>query len=140
MSIGPDKINQLRHAKFFSEKGSLAAHMRKHAAIIKPRFEVVLKHLNDAFSDNDLGRWESAEGGYFISFDSQPGLAKEIVRLANDAGVKLTPAGATFPYGQDPNGSNIRIAPTVPSVEQVDMAMKVFVTCVKLASVRKALN
>ncbi len=139
MTIGPDKINQLRHCKFFSEEGSLAAHMKKHAEIIKPRFASVLHHLEEAFGDNDLGQWESAEGGYFISFDTQPGLAKTVVNLAGEAGVKLTPAGATFPYGNDPNDSNIRIAPTVPTVAQVDEAMEVFVVCVKLASVQKAL-
>ncbi len=140
MSIGPDKINQLRHVKFFAEKGSLPWHMKKHAKIIKPRFSSVLKHLSDAFGDNDLGQWETADGGYFISFDTRPGLAKEVVKLAGDAGVKLTPAGATYPYGKDPKDSNIRIAPTVPTVEQVDIAMKVFVICVKLASVRQALK
>ena len=139
MTIGPDKTNQLRHAKFFAEENSLANHMKKHAEIIKPRFASVLKHLEEAFSDNDLGAWESAEGGYFISFDTKPGLAKEVVKMAGDAGVKLTPAGATFPYGNDPEDCNIRIAPTVPTVEQVDEAMKVFVLCVKLASVRQAL-
>lgn len=140
MTIGPDKVNQLRHVKFFAEPGSLQAHMRKHAEIIKPRFASVLNQLQDAFADNDLGSWESAEGGYFISFDTRPGLAKTVVKLAGDAGVKLTPAGATFPYGMDPKDSNIRIAPTVPTVEQVDLAMEVFVLCVKLASVRQALN
>lgn len=140
MTIGPDKINQLRHVKFFDKEGSLSDHMRKHAEIIKPRFSSVLKHLESAFGDNDLGSWESAEGGYFISFDTRPGLAKQVVKLAADAGVKLTPAGATFPYGKDPNDSNIRIAPTVPSVEQVNQAMEVFVLCVKLASVQQALS
>ena len=139
ITIGPDKVNQLRHAKFFAADGSLSAHMKKHAAIIKPRFECVLKHLESAFGDNDLGEWESADGGYFISFDAKAGLAKKIVKLAGDAGVKLTPAGATFPYGNDPEDRNIRIAPTVPTVEQVDEAMKVFVLCVKLASVQQAL-
>ena len=138
-TIGPDKVNQLRHARFFPNIESVHAHMKKHAAIIKPRFVSVLKHLEDAFADNNLGQWESAEGGYFISFDSRPGLAKEIVTLAKEAGVKLTPAGATFPYGKDPEDSNIRLAPTVPTVEEVDTAMKVFVTCVKLASVKQAL-
>lgn len=139
ITIGPDKVNQLRHEKFFAAEGSLTAHMKKHAEIIKPRFASVLSHLEEAFGDNELGSWESAQGGYFISFDTQPGLAKEVVALAADAGVKLTPAGATFPYGKDPQDSNIRIAPTVPTVEQVDEAMKVFVTCVKLASVKQAL-
>ena len=139
-SIGPDKVNQLRHARLFPNMDALKAHMQKHAAIIQPRFASVLMHLEAAFGKNDLGQWESAEGGYFISFDTRPGLAKEVVALAADAGVKLTPAGATFPYGKDPQDRNIRIAPTVPSVEDVDKAMKVFVTCVLLASVRQALN
>lgn len=140
MTIGPDKVNQLRHVHFFAKPGSLQAHMRKHAEILQPRFACVLKHLDEAFGDNDLGSWEKPDGGYFISFDTRTGLAKEVVRLAGEAGVKLTPAGATFPYGKDPNDSNIRIAPSVPTVEQVDGAMKVFVLCVKLASVRQALK
>ena len=140
LTIGPDKVNQLRHARFFAEDGSLTKHMRKHAEIIKPRFASVLKHLEQAFGDNDLGSWESADGGYFISFDTRPGLAQEVVQLAGDAGVKLTPAGATFPYGKDPDDKNIRIAPTVPTVEQVDTAMEVFVLCVQLASVQQALQ
>ena len=139
MTIGPDKVNQLRHARFFAAEGSLQAHMKKHAEIIKPRFATVLARLEDAFADGELGRWESAQGGYFISFDTRPGLAKIVVKLAADAGVKLTPAGATFPYGDDPQDSNIRLAPTVPTVAQVDTAMHVFVNCVKLASVRQAL-
>lgn len=140
ITIGPDKVNQLRHERFFAAEGALQEHMKKHADIIQPRFACVLSHLEKAFGDNNLGRWESAQGGYFISFDTLPGLAKQVVGLAADAGVKLTPAGATFPYGQDPKDENIRIAPTVPSVEQVDEAMKVFVVCVKLASVLQALN
>lgn len=140
LTIGPDKVNQLRHVQFFAKPGSLQEHMQKHAAIIKPRFASVLKHLQAAFGDNDLGAWESADGGYFISFDTRPGLAREVVRLAGEAGVKLTPAGATYPYGKDPQDRNIRIAPTVPTVDQVDVAMSVFVLCVKLASVRQALK
>lgn len=139
LTIGPDKINQLRHVHFFKDQGSLRAHMRKHAEIIRPRFECVLQALESSFGDNDMGRWESADGGYFISFDTQPGLAKDVVALAGDAGVKLTPAGATYPYGKDPLDRNIRIAPTVPTVEQVKQAMDVFVLCVKLASVRQKL-
>jgi len=140
ISIGPDKVNQLRHENFFRETGSLTTHMQKHAEIIKPRFASVLKHLEGNFSNSALGSWESAQGGYFISFDTLPGLAKKVVQLAAEAGVKLTPAGATFPYGQDPEDTNIRIAPTVPTVAQVDEAMKVFVVCVKLASVQQALS
>lgn len=139
ITIGPDKVNQLRHERFFSHGYTLETHMRKHAEIIKPRFACVLKHLEAAFSDRELGNWESAQGGYFISFDALPGTAKAIVKLAGDAGVKLTPAGATFPYGKDPQDANIRIAPTVPSIDDLDIAMQVFVLCVKLASVQKAL-
>ncbi|GGX62580.1 aminotransferase class I/II-fold pyridoxal phosphate-dependent enzyme [Saccharospirillum salsuginis] len=140
LTIGPDKVNQLRHARFFAQDGSLKAHMKQHAALLKPRFDTVLKHLNDAFGDNDLGQWNAVEGGYFISFNTRPGLAKETVRLALGAGVKLTPAGATYPYGKDPEDANIRIAPSVPSVSEVDDAMRVFTLCVTLASVRQALQ
>ena len=114
--------------------------MKKHATVLKPRFEAVLSRLEAAFGDNELGKWESAEGGYFISFDTLPGLAKEVVHLASEAGVKLTPAGATFPYGKDPKDQNIRIAPSVPKVDEVEAAMDVFVLCVQLASVRQALH
>lgn len=139
-TIGPDKVNQLRHARLFPNKEALMSHMQKHAQLLKPRFDCVLKHLEDAFADNDLGQWESANGGYFISFDTRPGLARTVVQMAADAGVKLTPAGATFPYGKDPDDKNIRIAPSVPTVEELDQAMVVFVLCVKLASVRQAIT
>ncbi len=140
LTIGPDKVNQLRHLRLFPNYSVLVEHMGQHAKILKPRFDCVLQHLTDAFGDNDLGQWEAVDGGYFISFDCQEGLAKEVVQMAASAGVKLTPAGATFPYGKDPKDSNIRIAPSVPSLEEVDQAMKIFVTCVKLASVKKALQ
>ncbi|MGH1485172.1 MAG: aminotransferase class I/II-fold pyridoxal phosphate-dependent enzyme [Cellvibrionaceae bacterium] len=140
MSIGPDKVNQLRHMRLIPNQNALLSHMEKHSAILKPRFSCVLSYLNEHFGDNDLGSWEAVEGGYFVSFDSKPGLAKNIVKLAADIGVKLTPAGATFPYGNDPEDRNIRIAPSVPTLEQVDSAMKVFVLCVKLASVNQALD
>ncbi len=139
-TIGPDKINQLRHARFLPDMTALRAHMQKHAEILKPRFDLVLKHLNEGLADSGLGQWETPEGGYFISFDTQPGLAKTVVQLAADAGVKLTPAGATFPYGKDPQDQNIRIAPSVPKLPELDQAMQIFVLCVKLASVRQALN
>ena len=111
--------------------------MTEHAKIIKPRFASVLSHLESAFADTDYGTWESADGGYFISFDTQKGLAKKVVELAANAGVKLTPAGATFPYSNDPQDSNIRIAPTVPTVEEVDQAMTIFTLCVKLATIQQ---
>lgn len=138
-SIGPDKVNQLRHLKLIPNYDALLSHMRKHAEILKPRFDCVLEHLQKNFGDNDLGRWEAVEGGYFVSFDSRPGLAKAIVQLAADVGVKLTPAGATFPYGKDPHDSNIRIAPSMPTLDELETAMEVFVLCVKLASVNQAL-
>ncbi len=138
-TIGPDKVNQLRHAHFLPDRDSLLAHMQKHAALLQPRFDAVLTALQDAFANTDLGSWETPQGGYFVSFDTRPGCARETVRLAAEAGVKLTPAGATFPYGDDPQDRNIRIAPSVPSIEEVVGAMEVFVVCVKLASVRRAL-
>ena len=138
-TIGPDKVNQLRHVRFLPDAQAITVHMRKHAEIIQPRFNCVLEHLDQAFGDNDLGAWEKPEGGYFISFDTRPGCARAVVKLAAEAGVKLTPAGATFPYGKDPQDRNIRLAPTVPTVEELDVAMQVFVVCVKLASVRATL-
>ena len=139
-TIGPDKINQLRHIKLFNCKADLVSHMQQHADLLRPRFACVEKHLHESFAGSDLGSWITPEGGYFVSFDTRPGLAKEVIRLAAEAGVKLTPAGATFPYGKDPEDKNIRIAPSFPSMEDIDQAMTVFTTCVKLASVRQALN
>lgn len=139
-TIGPDKENQLRHARLLPNLAAVKRLMEQHAHILRPRFETVLTKLEEAFGDSDLGTWEKPEGGYFVSFDSRPGCAQDIVRLAAEAGVKLTPAGATFPYGRDPENGNIRIAPTVPSVPEIDKAMDVFVVCVKLASVRKRLQ
>jgi len=139
-TIGPDKVNQLRHIKFFGNKAGVLAHMKKHAELLQPRFSYVEKHLQDNFSDSDLGEWITPQGGYFVSFDTRPGLAKEVIRLAAEAGVKLTPAGATYPYGNDPEDRNIRIAPSFPSLSEIDQAMAIFTNCVKLASVRQALN
>ncbi len=138
-TIGPDKVNQIRHTRFLPTKDALMAHMGKHAALLNPRFEAVLTALSNAFDGTDLGAWEKPVGGYFVSFDTRKGCAKETVRLAAEAGVKLTPAGATYPYGKDPEDRNIRIAPSVPTVPEVVGAMEVFVTCVKLASVKQQL-
>lgn len=137
MTIGPDKTNQLRHCKLLPDSDAITAHMQKHANIVKPRFDVVLTRLQNELGDSDLGNWETPDGGYFISFDARPNCAKAIVALAAETGVKLTPAGATFPYGQDPEDKNIRIAPTVPTVEELAKAMDVFITCVKLISVQQ---
>jgi len=137
--IGPDKINQLRHARFLKDQDGLAQHMRDHAAALKPRFDIVLKHLNEGLADSGMLSWTEPQGGYFVSVDTLPGLAKQVVGMAAEAGVKLTPAGATYPYGKDPEDRNIRLAPSVPTLEEIDQAMAVFVTCVQLASVRQKL-
>lgn len=139
-TIGPDKVNQLRHARMFPNLHALKDRMQKHAELLRPKFAAVLRSLEENFKDSDLGRWQIPNGGYFVSFDARPGVASEIVRLAGAAGVKLTPAGATFPYGRDPEDRNIRLAPSLPVLEEVEKTMAVFVTCVKLASVRKQLK
>lgn len=139
-SIGPDKINQLRHVYFLRDMKTLQTHMQKHAAIMKPRFEAVLETLDAELTGTGMGEWTKPQGGYFISFDSRPGLAREIIKLSAGAGVKLTPAGATFPYGNDPDDKNIRLAPTFPTIEELRKAVEVFVVCVKLASVRQKLE
>ena len=138
-TIGHDKINQLRHARFFKDIEGLNTHMKKHAEIIRPKFAAVLDTLETELNGLEIGSWVKPRGGYFISFDSMPGCAKAIVAKCKALGVILTDAGATFPYGKDPLDSNIRIAPTFPSVEEMKVASKVFTLCVKLASVEKLL-
>ena len=139
-TIGPDKVNQLRHVRFLRDGDGIRAHMRRQAAVVRPKFERVLHHLEAGLAADGLGAWSRPRGGYFLSFEAPDGLAAEIVRLAGEAGVKLTPAGATFPYGRDPRDSNIRLAPTYPSVAEIDRAMPVFVTAVSLAAVRQRLQ
>ena len=139
-TIGPDKVNQLRHVRFLRDLDGIRAHMRNQATLLRPRFELVLHHLSTALGGAGMGSWTSPRGGYFISFDALPGLATEIVGLAADAGVKLTPAGATFPYRRDPNDANIRLAPTFSELAELDQAMQVFVVCVQLASLRSHLR
>lgn len=138
--IGPDKVNQLRHMRFLPNIDALKAHMEKHAKLLRPRFAAVLDNLKAEFGDNDLLDWETPEGGYFVSVNTLPGLAKQVVNLASEIGVKLTPAGATYPYGNDPQDCNIRLAPSFPSLEDISLTMDVFATCIKLASVRQALE
>ncbi len=139
-TIGHDKLNQLRHVRFFKDLDGLHAHMKKHADIIRPKFEMVLEVLDRELGDLEIGTWTRPHGGYFISFDSLDGCAKRIVALAKEAGVVMTDAGATYPYGKDPHDSNIRIAPTYPTLEELKEAVKVFVLCVKKASAEKLLN
>jgi aspartate/methionine/tyrosine aminotransferase len=139
-TIGPDKVNQLRHLRFLPDLAALEAQMHKQAELLKPRFQLVLEHLRTGLAGTGMGDWTEPKGGYFISFNTLPGLATEVVRLAADAGVKLTPAGATWPYGKDPENTNIRLAPSFPSLEEIDRAMQMFVVCVQLASVRQKLQ
>ena len=138
MTIGPDKVNQLRHLKLLPDMDAVRAHMRRHAALLRPKFDCVRNRLEEGLGNLGIGRWTDPAGGYFVSFWTRPGLAKETVRLAAEAGVRLTPAGAAFPYGEDPEDSHIRLAPSFPPLAEVDRAMEVFVTCVKLAAVRDA--
>ena len=135
VTIGPDKINQLRHVRFFGDMDGLRAHMDKQAAIIGPKFAAVDEILESRLAGKGIATWTKPEGGYFVSVDVLDGCAAEAIRLTGEAGVKLVPAGATFPYGKDPNDRNIRIAPTMPSVADIRDAMEIFCTCVELAAV-----
>ena len=139
-TIGHDKVNQLRHARFFGDIHGIVEHMKKHAEILRPKFEAVLDVLDKELSGLEIGSWIRPRGGYFISFDSLEGCAKAIVAKAKDAGVVMTPAGATFPYGKDPQDSNIRIAPSFPTPEELAMAADIFVLSVKLVSIDKILG
>ena len=139
-TIGHDKLNQLRHVRFFKDINGLHEHMRKHADILRPKFELVLATLDKELNGLGIGEWTKPHGGYFISFDAMEGCAKAIVAKAKEAGVVMTGAGATYPYGKDPKDSNIRIAPSYPSVEELGKAAEVFVLCVKLVSVEKLLE
>lgn len=139
-TIGHDKLNMLRHVKFFGSFEKIEEHMAKHAALLKPRFDIVTDTLEKEISKLEIGSWVKPNGGYFVSFDSLEGCAKRIVSLCKEAGVVLTGAGATFPYGKDPLDRNIRIAPSYPSCEELQKAMDIFVCAVKLASAEKLLE
>lgn len=139
-TIGHDKVNQLRHVRFFGDIHGLIEHMRKHADIIRPKFEAVEEILERDLGELQVGTWTKPLGGYFIMFDSLPGCAKDIVARAKKAGLVLTNAGATWPYGKDPNDSNIRIAPTYPSLEELIRAMEIFTVCVRISSAEKLLK
>ena len=139
-TIGHDKVNQLRHVRFFKDIHGVVEHMRKHADILRPKFEAVEDIFEHDLGGLDIGTWTKPNGGYFISFDSLPGCAKEIVSMAKKAGVTLTPAGAAFPYGKDPEDRNIRIAPSYPSLQEIEQAAGLFTLCVKLVTVRKMLE
>lgn len=140
-TIGADKVNQARHVKFLPDVNAVKIQMQKHAAILKPRFDCVLDKLATNLGANgEFGKWGAPQGGYFVSFDTLPGLATRVVQLANDAGVKLTPAGSTHPYKKDPDNKTIRLAPSFPTLAELDKAMDVFVLCVKLATIESKLK
>ena len=139
-TIGHDKLNQLRHVRFFKDINGLKEHMRKHAEFMRPKFEAVESVLEEELGGLGIVSWTEPKGGYFISFEAMDGCAKAIVAKCKEAGVKLTGAGATFPYGKDPKDSNIRIAPSFPTPEEMKQAADLFVLCVKLVSVEKLLE
>ena len=139
-TIGHDKINQLRHVLFFKDLDGIKAHMKKHADIIRPKFEMIDKMLTDEIASRGIGSWVNPLGGYFISFDALEGCATEIVNKCKEAGVVMTGAGAPFPYGKDSKDSVIRIAPTLPSLEELEEATKVFIVVTRLISVNKILE
>ncbi|MCI5729475.1 MAG: aminotransferase class I/II-fold pyridoxal phosphate-dependent enzyme [Clostridia bacterium] len=139
-TIGRDKVNQLRCVKFFRDVEGIKAHMKKHAAILRPKFEAVLAILEEELGGRNVASWSHPRGGYFISVDVLPGCAKRVVALCKEGGVTMTGAGAAFPYKQDPNDSNIRVAPSLPPVADLEKAMELFCLCVRLAAVEKQLG
>lgn len=139
-TIGHDKVNQLRHTRFFGDFDGMLNHMRKHADIVRPKFEAVLKALDEELGGLEIAEWTHPKGGYFIALDTMDNCAKTVVNMCKDAGVIMTSAGATYPYGKDPHDSNIRIAPTYPSTDELTQACEILVTCVKLASINKILK
>lgn len=136
-TISYDKMNQLRHVKFFGNVDGLLAHMKKHAAILKPKFDMVIEHFENELGGLGIAEWLDPKGGYFISLDVMNGTAKRVGELCKEAGVTLTTVGATYPYGNDPNDSNIRIAPSLPPVAELDLATQILCTSVKLAAIEK---
>lgn len=139
-TIGYDKLNQLRHVRFYKTMDGIKEHMKKHAAILRPKFETVLSTLDKEIKPYGIGTWFNPKGGYFISFNTLEGCAKKVVALCKEAGVVLTEAGATYPYKKDPTDSNIRIAPTYPSIDELKKALELFIICVKIASIDKILS
>lgn len=138
-TIGPDKLNQLRHVRFFKDQAGIEAHMRKHEQILTPKFQMVLEILERTLGGKDIASWSKPNGGYFISLDTLPGCAQKVVTRAAAAGVVLTPAGATFPYGKDPEDKNIRISPSFPPLAELKQAMELVAICVELVSTEQEL-
>jgi DNA-binding transcriptional MocR family regulator len=138
--IGPDKMNQLRHVRFFKNVKNIEVHMRKHADIIEPKFSAVLDILSAELDGKEISWWNKPKGGYFISLNTLDGCAKEVVAMVAEAGVLMTPAGATFPYGKDPRDRNIRIAPSLPSVDELKNAIEIFCVCIQIVSINRLLS
>jgi DNA-binding transcriptional MocR family regulator len=136
-TIGHDKINQLRHVRFFKDAAGVAAHMRRHAAILKPKFDAVAEILERELGGTGIAEWSRPEGGYFVSLDTLDGCASAVVAMADAAGVKLTKAGATFPLGKDPRDRNIRLAPSLPSLDEIRQSMELVAQCVQLVTIAK---
>ncbi|WP_027089527.1 aminotransferase class I/II-fold pyridoxal phosphate-dependent enzyme [Thomasclavelia saccharogumia] len=136
-SISQDKMNQLRHLKFFNDINSIKVHMKKQAAILKPKFDCVINHLNNELAGKEIASWHEPNGGYFISLDVMPGCAKRVGQLCKEAGVVLTTIGATFPYGKDPQDSNIRIAPSFPTIDELSQAATLLCICVQIAAIEQ---
>ena len=136
-TISYDKMNQLRHVKFFKDLDGLKAHMKKHAALLKPKFDMVIEHLENELGGLGIASWLDPVGGYFISLDVMEGCAKRVGELCKEAGVTLTTVGATYPYENDPKNSNIRIAPSLPPVQELDLATQILCVSVKLAAIEK---
>lgn len=139
-TIGHDKVNQLRHVRFFGDIDGMNEHMKKHAELIRPKFEALTEIMSEDLGGLGIAKWTNPNGGYFIGFDSLEGCAKEIVKRMKEAGVTLTGAGATYPYHKDPKDSNIRLAPTFPTVDELKLAARVFTVCVRLVSAQKLLG
>ncbi|PYG87097.1 DNA-binding transcriptional MocR family regulator [Ruminiclostridium sufflavum DSM 19573] len=139
-TIGHDKINQLRHVKYFRNLEGITLHMKKHAGILKPKFDMVLEILEEELGGKGIASWNKPNGGYFISLNTLDNCAKEVAKLAQEAGVALTKAGATYPYGKDPLDKNIRIAPTMPPVEELKKAIEIFAICIQLVSAKKIME
>ena len=139
-TISYDKVNQLRHVRYLKDKAHTLEIMKRHATIMGPKFEVVAQWLEREIKPLEIANWNAPKGGYFVSLNAMPGTAKRTLALCKEAGVTMTDAGATFPYGKDPQDSNIRIAPSLPPVAELEQAMEVFCTCLKLAALEKMLN
>jgi DNA-binding transcriptional MocR family regulator len=139
-TIGPDKLNQLRHVTFFKNMAGIEDHMKKHKAILKPKFDAVQEELEKALAGKNIADWSQPAGGYFVSIDTMEGCASAVIQMAAEAGVKLTPAGSTYPYMRDPRDQNMRIAPSFPPLEDVRSAMQLVGICIQLASIDKLIR